>query len=137
ESVTVGDGAGVWLSGEVIQASPALVIKVQERAEHPAPKQRIALVQALAKADRDELAVQTACELGVDEVVPWHAARSISRWEGARQQKGRERWANIVREAAKQAHRAWVPEVSPVVTTAQLIARTTGERVLVLEPTAG
>jgi 16S rRNA (uracil1498-N3)-methyltransferase len=136
EPVTVGDGAGVWLSGEVVDVTPEVVIRVTGRMEHPAPKQRITLVQALAKADRDELAVQAACELGVDEVVPWHASRSISRWEGAKEHKGRQRWASIVREAAKQAHRAWLPEVSQVVSTAQLIARSKGERMLVLEPTA-
>ena len=92
------------------------------------------LVQALAKGDRDELAVQAACELGVDEIVPWQAARSISRWEGAKADKGRERWATIVREAAKQAHRAWVPEVSSVQSTAQLAARAADARMLILDP---
>jgi 16S rRNA (uracil1498-N3)-methyltransferase len=94
------------------------------------------LVQALAKGDRDELAVQAACELGVDEVLPWQAARSISRWEGPKAVKGRERWATIVREAAKQAHRPWVPTVGEVLTTAQLIGRAAGARMLVLDPTA-
>ena len=71
------------------------------------------LAQALAKGDRDELAVQAATELGVDEIVPWQAARSVSRWDAAKAEKGRARWAAIVREAAKQAHRAWLPDVSP------------------------
>jgi 16S rRNA (uracil1498-N3)-methyltransferase len=92
------------------------------------------LVQALAKGDRDEMAVQAACELGVDEIVPWQAARSVSRWEGPKAAKGRERWASIVREAAKQAHRAWVPEVAPVHSTAQLVERAADARLLVLDP---
>ena len=113
EAITVGDGAGVWLSGVAEEVSPSRVeVRVSVRSEEPAPHPRIVLAQALAKGDRDELAVQAACELGVDEIVPWQASRSVSRWEGPKAVKGRERWSTIVREAAKQAHRAWVPAVS-------------------------
>lgn len=137
EAVTVGDGAGVWLTGVAEEVSPSRVdVRVSERSADPAPTPRLVLVQALAKGDRDELAVQAACELGVDEIVPWQASRSISRWEGAKAVKGRERWAAIVREAAKQAHRAWVPEVSAPASTADLVTRASSERVLLLDPSA-
>ena len=137
EAVTVGDGAGVWLVGVAEEVSPARVdVRIAERVEHPAPVPRIVLVQALAKGDRDELAVQAACELGVDEIVPWQASRSVSRWEGPKAVKGRERWATIVREAAKQAHRAWLPQVVAPVSTKQLAERTASQRVLLLDPTA-
>lgn len=137
ESVTVGDGSGVWLEGAVTDVSASRVdVNIMVRSEAVAPSSRLVLVQALAKGDRDELAVQAACELGIDEVVPWQASRSISRWDGPKAVKGRERWAAIVREAAKQAHRAWVPEVSAALTTGQLVAYAEGRRMLVLEPTA-
>ena len=137
EAVTVGDGAGVWLTGVAEEVSPSRVdVRVSERSADLAPIPRLVLVQALAKGDRDELAVQAACELGVDEIVPWQASRSISRWEGAKAVKGRERWATIVREAAKQAHRAWVPEVSVPASTADLVKRASSERVLLLDPSA-
>ena len=73
------------------------------------PRPELWLAQALAKGDRDELAVQAATELGVAGVIPWAADRSISRWEGAKVAKGRDRWATIVREASKQAIRPRVP----------------------------
>ncbi|PRB15493.1 16S rRNA (uracil(1498)-N(3))-methyltransferase [Microbacterium sp. MYb62] len=137
EAVTVGDGAGVWLAGTAEEVSPSRVdVRIAERVEYPAATPRIVLVQALAKGDRDELAVQAACELGVDEIVPWQAGRSVSRWEGPKAVKGRERWATIVREAAKQAHRAWVPEVAAPVSTTQLSGRASSQRVLLLDPTA-
>jgi len=137
EEVTVGDGEGTWLVGTVADAAPGrLVIRVRDRTDVPVPAQRIVLVQALAKGDRDELAVQAATELGVDEVVPWQAARSVSRWEGPKVAKGVARWSAIVREAAKQSHRAWVPRVSAPATTAQLCRSATDALVLVLEPTA-
>jgi 16S rRNA (uracil1498-N3)-methyltransferase len=137
ETVSVGDGAGVWLEGVAEDVSPSRVdVRVSSRVVHDVPRPRIVLVQALAKGDRDELAVQAACELGVDEIVPWQASRSVSRWDGPKAVKGRERWASIVREAAKQAHRAWVPEVLPPTTTAGLAERANRQRVLLLDPSA-
>ena len=78
----------------------------------PPPDPRFVLVQALAKGDRGELAVELAVELGVDEVVPWAAARSVVRWDGARGQRSLERWRSTARAAAKQSRRAWLPAVA-------------------------
>ncbi|WP_029149863.1 16S rRNA (uracil(1498)-N(3))-methyltransferase [Microbacterium indicum] len=133
EEVTLTDGRGAWLAGSIEAAEKSRVdIRVSSREERAAAAPRVLLAQALAKGDRDELAVQAATELGVDGVVPWQAARSVSRWQGPKAEKGRERWASIVREAAKQALRAWIPEVEQVHTTAQLAGR--AERILLLDP---
>jgi 16S rRNA (uracil1498-N3)-methyltransferase len=113
-----------------------VVVRISARTDAPQPSPRVVLVQALAKGDRDELAVQAATELGVDEIVPWQAARSVSRWDAAKAVKGRARWATIVREAAKQAHRPWVPGVAELTSTAGLVQRAAASRLLVLEPTA-
>ncbi|KJL39803.1 16S rRNA (uracil(1498)-N(3))-methyltransferase [Microbacterium trichothecenolyticum] len=137
EEVTVGDGRGAWLTGTVESVAPReVIVRIDGRTDAAAPSPRIVLVQALAKGDRDELAVQAATELGVDEIVPWQAARSVSRWDAAKAVKGRARWATIVREAAKQAHRVWVPAVAELTTTAALARRAPESVVLVLEPTA-
>lgn len=137
EEVTLGDGRGTWLTGEVAAASPhEVLVRVTGSRRVAAPERRIILVQALAKGDRDELAVQAATELGVDGIVPWQASRSVSRWAAAKAEKGRVRWESIVREAAKQAHRAWIPAVLPLETTAALAERARDCLVLVLEPTA-
>ncbi|MBW8872346.1 MAG: 16S rRNA (uracil(1498)-N(3))-methyltransferase [Leifsonia sp.] len=137
ESVLIGNGRGLVASGEVlVSTNTELTIDVESvsRVERPAPL--VTLVQALAKGDRDELAVQAATELGVDAVVPWAASRSVSRWEGAKVAKGRERWATIVREAAKQSIRAWTPEVAELAATKQVAGLASSSRVLVLEPDA-
>lgn len=136
EAVTLGDGRGVWLSAVVTAAGPKQVdVRITARDEVDAPTPRFVLVQALAKGDRDELAVQAATELGVDAIVPWQASRSVSRWD-AKADKGIARWRTIVREAAKQAHRAWIPDVEGVSRTADLVARAHTALVLVLEPSA-
>ena len=137
ESLRAGNGRGLVVEGVVREAAAdRLVLEVENAVVHPAPSRRLVLVQALAKGDRDELAVQAATELGVDEVIPWSAARSVSRWEGAKVDKGRARWSAIVREATKQSIRAWQAPVGPLVTAAALARAAKGSLVLVLEPSA-
>jgi 16S rRNA (uracil1498-N3)-methyltransferase len=135
ERIGVGDGRGTIVWGPVASVSPQrVVVEADEviRTERPAPE--LWLAQALAKGDRDELAVQAATELGASGVIPWAAERSVARWDAAKAAKGDERWRAIVAEAAKQSIRAWIPEVAPLAATANL-AKLPG-RVLVLEPTA-
>lgn len=135
ERISVSDGDGLLATGTVTSTDGGVVtVEVESAARHPAPLPELWLAQALAKGDRDELAVQAATELGVAGVIPWAAERSISRWEGAKAAKGRDRWASIVREATKQSIRSRVPVVDPIATTAAL-TKLPG-RILVLEPDA-
>lgn len=137
ERIAIGDGRGTLVHGVVASTGAReLELTVDEVLVEEGASPRITLVQALAKGDRDELAVQAATELGVDAIVPWAASRSVSRWEGPKAEKGRQRWSTIVREAVKQSIRAWLPAVAPVTTTAQLAERLEGQRMLLLEPTA-
>ena len=86
-------------------------LRVEEVVQEPAPDVVVTLVQALAKGDRDEMAIEAATEVGVDAVVPWQAERSIVVWRGDRAAKSRARWLGTVRAAAKQSRRARVPDV--------------------------
>ncbi len=133
ERVAIGNGAGLMVWGAVVTAdSGELAIEVEDVRRDPQPEPQLWLAQALAKGDRDELAVQAATELGVTGVIPWLAERSVSRWEGAKIERGRERWGAVVREATKQSIRSWIPEVAGLATTAQLGA--VRGVVLVLDP---
>jgi 16S rRNA (uracil1498-N3)-methyltransferase len=110
------------------------VLNCEQEAE---PTLRVTLVQALAKGDRDELAIQAATELGIMNVVAWQAENSISRWEGAKIAKSLERWQTIVGEAAKQALRAFEPKVLGLQNSKQLSDSTElPKRRLVLDPTS-
>src|SRR4029453_14381723 len=68
-------------------------------------------VQGIPKGDRGELAVQAMTEAGADEIVPWAAARSVTRWRAERGDKARAKWVATAREAAKQSRRARLPRV--------------------------
>lgn len=112
ERIDVLDGKGHRLSCTVVDATPAAVVATVDRASFdPLPDTRIVLVQALAKGDRGELAVEAATELGVDAVVPWQADRSIVRWRAEKAVKGRAKWESLVRTASKQSRRSRVPDV--------------------------
>ncbi|TQL47832.1 16S rRNA (uracil1498-N3)-methyltransferase [Homoserinimonas aerilata] len=137
ESLSIGNGAGLVVTGPVVEADAArLVVEAVDVVETPVPSPAVLLVQALAKGDRDESAVQAATELGVDAVVPWAAQRSIVRWQGPKVAKGIERWRAIVREATKQSMRPRIPEVRELASTTAVAALASQLRVLVLEPTA-
>ena len=121
EHVDVVDGAGLRLRCTIAAVEPGrLELEVLERVSEPAPDRRLVLVQALAKGDRDELAIEAGTEVGIDVVVPWRAQRSVVVWRGERAARSRAKWRAAVRTAAKQARRAWVPEVADPVTTGGL-----------------
>lgn len=124
ESVLLGDGRGGLASAVVTAVGRGtLDFLVQKRWYRPPPDPRLVVVQGIAKGDRGELAVQVMSEVGVDAVVPWQAARSVARWPaGDRGDKAHRRWRDTAREAAKQARRAWLPVVEPVVTTPAAVA---------------
>lgn len=124
ERIDVADGAGVRLECVIASVEPGrLALDVLARRDEPAPAVRLVLAQALAKGDRDEMAIEAATEVGVDEVVPWQAERSVVVWRGERAAKSRARWLATVREATKQARRSRLPEVAHAVDTAGLAAR--------------
>jgi len=138
EGIQLSDGAGRRIVGDVATVGTGeLSVQVTEITDEIAAVPTLELVQALAKGDRDEMAVQAATELGIMSVVPWQAERSVSRWEGAKVAKNVERWQTISAEASKQALRVWVPTVASPVTTKQLAQLAGPERLLlVLDPTA-
>lgn len=112
ETMDVVDGDGHRLSGTVTAASAeSVALRVDSVSYDPLPGCRFVLVQALAKSDRSELAVEAATELGVDAVLPWQADRSIVRWRGDKAVKGQAKWESLVRTASKQCRRTRVPEV--------------------------
>ena len=124
EELLLCDGLGGLARAVVtVAAKGRLTVDVLDVTCVPAPSPRLVVAQGLAKGDRGELAVQAMTEVGVDEIVPWSAARSVVRWQGERGEKSAEKWRATAREAAKQARRAWYPLVAPLASTAALAGR--------------
>ena len=126
ETLLLADGRGGLVEGVVVAVGRGSLDVEVGAARHVAPPDpRITVVQGIAKGDRGELAVQAMTEVGVDEIVPWAAARSVTRWRGERGERAGQRWVAIAREAAKQARQPWVPVIagSPDESTAQVARR--------------
>ncbi|GAA1389555.1 16S rRNA (uracil(1498)-N(3))-methyltransferase [Luteococcus peritonei] len=123
ESVLLADGHGSAVRGPVVEVDKrGIVVEVVELLSAPEHAHRWVGVQALAKGDRSDLAVETMTELGVDEVVAWQASRSIVRWSADKAAKGLVKWQSTAREATKQSRRFRVPEVTTA-STRQLCER--------------
>ncbi len=112
EQIDIVDGKGMRLCTTIELVSQGhLELRVDAVNAEPPTEHEFVLVQALAKGDRDELAIEASTEVGVDGVVPWQADRSIVVWRGPRAAKSHARWRATIRAATKQARRARLPFV--------------------------
>lgn len=75
---------------------------------------KIYLFQGIPKADKMEMIVQKAVELGVFEIIPVSTARTIVRLDEKKEKAKTARWQGIAEAAAKQSKRAIIPEVKGV-----------------------
>ncbi len=112
DPVSVTDGAGAW---RWCRFGAALVPDGEiECVPPPAPPITVAF--ALVKGQKPELVVQKLTELGVDEIIPFVAERSVVRWDDERARRNTERLRRVAAEAAMQSRRVWLPEVQEVTT---------------------
>jgi 16S rRNA (uracil1498-N3)-methyltransferase len=126
EELLLADGRGGTATAVVTAAGRGtLDLRIVSRGYTEAPDPRLVVIQGIAKGERGELAVQAMTEAGVDEIVPWAAARSVVQWRGERGDRARDRWVTTAREAAKQARRAWLPVVAAAASTREAAARAT------------
>lgn len=82
---------------------------------------RVYLFQALPKADKMEMIVQKAVELGVYRIIPVAAKRCVVKLDEKKAASRIARWQGIAEAAAKQSKRAIVPEVSEVLSFQQAV----------------
>ena len=87
-------------------------LRVIEKLRDTEAKTRVTLYQGLPKADKMELIVQKAVELGVYQVIPVAMKRSVVRLDDKKAAKKADRWNSIAESAAKQAGRSRIPEVT-------------------------
>ncbi len=83
----------------------------EDRLELPS---KVYLFQGLPKADKMELIIQKAVELGVYEVIPVAAKRSVVKLDEKRAAGKLARWQGIAEAAAKQSKRRIIPQIHTV-----------------------
>lgn len=123
EGVIVSDGRGRVVRAElerigVDEVSARIVESIRSMQE---PKVQVTIAQGLPKADKMEYVIQKCTEIGAVRFVPFHSARTIVQYDAKKTAKRIERWAKIAKEAAEQAHRDRVPDVSTPCSWAKLM----------------
>ena len=104
DDLQLSDGKGLRIRATVTDEENGLV-RVNSFLRQPRTSTRLVLVQALAKSGSDEQAIDMATQIGVDEIIPWCADRSIAKWKQGRSDK---RWSKVLQSASEQCRRACV-----------------------------
>ncbi len=86
---------------------------------------KVTLFQGLPKADKMELIIQKAVELGVHEIVPVATKRCVVKLDAKKEASKIARWQAIAEAAAKQSKRAVVPQIKPVMSMKEAIQAAT------------
>lgn len=137
EAITLFDGTGgefAAIAGKIGKRDATVTLNSFDPVEREAPI-RITLVQALATADKMDLIVQKAVELGVTDIVPVATARATLKLEGERAEKRVLHWQAIAVAACEQCGRNRVPVVYGLQTLDQWLKSVQGLSVL-LHPLA-
>lgn len=130
--MTEGEQAEVFLSGqrwlgEIRDISPEDVsLKLLEELPSTETRLRITLYQGLPKAEKMELIIQKAVELGAKAIVPVAMNRCVVKLDERDGRKKQERWQKIAREACKQSGRCLMPRVDAPIPFKELLRRLPG-----------
>ncbi len=112
DKITVFDSAGHEFTAVIQNFTAAGVAVATEEKIHRAEKEiSITLAQALPKAAKMDLIVKSAAELGVDLIIPFAAARSVSRITADKAAQKVKRWQKIALEASRATRAAGVTKV--------------------------
>lgn len=82
---------------------------------------KVYIFQGLPKADKMELIIQKAVELGAAEIIPVEMRRCVVKLDGSKKVKKTQRWQAIAESAAKQSRRAVVPMVREPMTMEEAV----------------
>jgi len=122
------EGGTVWVAVEAAATSDR------------EPPLKLVLLQGISSGERMDYTVQKAVELGVAEIWPLLAERSVVRLDRERAEKRRLHWQRVVIAACEQSGRSRVPPVHAPLRLADWLAtwraqRQGNERALLLSPT--
>jgi len=132
DRVIVFDGAGRQFAASVEGLDKKRLVVTLAEPVPPAPETRIpvALYLALVKGDAFESALQHAVELGVAEIVPFVAERSVAMvGRGAALERKIERWRQVLLAATKQCGRARLTTVVAPLSFETAVRRSTADAI--------
>jgi 16S rRNA (uracil1498-N3)-methyltransferase len=118
--IEVTNGRGAVARLRVIEISKREVRgEILDYREVAPPEIQLTVVQALTKSDRARENIELLTQAGADRLIPWAATHCVSKWQSP--DSGVEKWQSWAREATKQSRRYFIPEISPLHRTDQLL----------------
>lgn len=87
---------------------------------------KIYLFQGLPKADKMELIIQKAVELGVHEIIPVDTKRSVVKLDEKKAENKIKRWQQISLSAAKQSKRIIIPNIHKIMSFKEALEYASG-----------
>jgi 16S rRNA (uracil1498-N3)-methyltransferase len=117
DEVTLFNGRGGEYAARIaaMQRLKISIDVLQHRAVERESPLRITLVQGVSAGERMDSTVRKAVELGVAQVQPVLATRSVARPKGERADSRRAHWQKVVIAACEQCGRNQIPQVHPLV----------------------
>lgn len=121
EVVSICDGRGSWCTASIshdgeIRVTGAVITSA-------APQQTLTVAFAPTKSDKPDDVVRKLTEIGINRIaLIAESDRAVVRWVGDKADKHSRRLSRIAREAAMQSRRLWVPEVTPPMPLAVIVA---------------
>jgi len=111
EKILVSDGKGALFHAVISrvgkESTSAFLLYPVRR--DPEPSFDITLIQAIPRRRKMEWILQKSTELGVVCIVPVFSEYSVPHIQNERWQRKKERWTQIIKEAAKQSYRGAIP----------------------------
>ena len=117
------DGVSAMAEITAIDSERVTVRCLEKLAESHEPRVKLVLAQGLAKGEKMDFIIQKAVEMGAYSVIPVAMEHSVVRLDGAKAAKKVERWQKIAESAAKQSKRDIIPEVQPVQSMGEMLAK--------------
>lgn len=106
---------------EITSLEPLVEVEIiEELVEKNELNCMVTIVQSLVKEQKMDYILQKTTELGVSKIIPYQAERSLIKLD-SKQEKKRERWQSIVKEAAEQSKRNSIPTVEKVMNLSDLV----------------
>ncbi len=125
DPVTVfnGDGSDYPARIAALQGSRVEIEVLERLAARPESPLALTLVQGIARAERMDLIVQKATELGVAAIQPVVTARSVVRLDAKTTERKLAHWHGIVIAACEQCGRARLPIIAAPLPLSEWLAR--------------
>lgn len=110
----------VYIS-EIILLEPIVKAKIKKEVKvNNELSTYVTIAQSLVKEQKMDYILQKTTELGVSEIIPYMATRSIIKLDNKKDKKI-ERWQKIVKEASEQSKRNNVPIINNAMTLSNLV----------------